>query len=108
MIEIHNQDVVCDCNWDKDKIRGMGEIKQKGETMFGYFIESPDDNKLVYNIRRSRRIAKVEPENKGLTFKPKKKNKVSNTFLYYIRILENCITFICIVTTACCIHSTIF
>lgn len=99
---IHNRDVICDCTWNNGKIRGMGEIKQKGETFFGYFIESPDDNKLIYTIRRSRRIAKFEPENKGLTYKTKNNYKVSNTFLYYSRILDDWITFICILNMIFC------
>ena len=60
------------CSWVNDTIHGIGEIKKKGKVFFGFFYLKANDTN-IYVLRRSRRLAKYPPENKGLVFKNKKR-----------------------------------
>jgi hypothetical protein len=83
ILQYHNGDIY-NCTWKNNNIHGIGEIKKNGKTYFGFFYLKPNDN-TIYKLRRSRRIAKFQPEYKGIIYKPKKKQKKiqKNDEIYY-------------------------
>ena len=73
-IEQYHSGDIYNCTWVNDTIHGIGEIKKKGKTYFGFFYLKPNDTS-IYKLRRSRRIAQFPPEYNGLVYKQKTLHK---------------------------------